>query len=298
MAKVPNGMNDNYVSYFPLDEYVDRIILLPYLLEHLQDTNHDFIKYLKELSKYDEDYVINYWIYLQYEELKYNQKIEKIDFSKINLLEDTIFFDTLNINHKRIHGLHNFATRGEMEPSFDYRKEEVNVSRYTSDGEEEIFWRGAKAKDVTKFMNDFIKIYKRKDISMLMSNPFLKSSLIHLLFLRIHPYMDGNGRTARLLHNAKFTEGINNIYGTKLKISPLNLSESIYLNKISYVKAIDSIYFDLEHDNNDALNAWFNTMLNMADEQIYSSGNKLDLIDPAYLKDLGETNKLKLVKKK
>ena len=298
MAKVPNGMNDAYVNYFPLDEYVDRIILFPDLLEHLQDTNHDFIKYLKKLSQYDESYVIDYWIYLQYEELKYNQKIEKIDFSKINLLEDTVFFDTLNISHKRIHGLHNFATRGEMEPTFDYRKEEVNVSRYTADGVEEIFWRGANAKDVGKFMNDFIKIYKRKDISLLMCNPFLKSSLIHLLFLRIHPYTDGNGRTARLLHNAKFTEGINNIYGTKLRISPLNLSESIYLNKPTYAKAIDSIYFDLEHDNKDAINAWFNTMLNMADEQIYSSGNKLDSIDPTYLKDLGETNKRKLVKKK
>ena len=298
MAKVPNGMNDSYVSYFPLDEYVDKIVLFPDLLEHLQDTNRDFIKYLRELSKYDEDYVLDYWIYLQYEELKYNQKIEKIDFSKINLLEDSVFFDTLSISHKRIHGLHNFATRGEMEPSFDYRKGEVNVSRYTNDGKEEIFWRGANAKDVDKFMNDFIKIYKRKDISYLMCNPFLKSSLIHLLFLRIHPYMDGNGRTARLLHNAKFTESINSIYGTKLKISPLNLSESIYLNKPTYVKAIDSIYFDLEHDTNDAINAWFNVMLNMADEQIYSSGNKLETIDPAYLKDLGETNKRKLIKRK
>ena len=46
-----------------------------------------------------------------------------------------------------------------------------------------------------------------------MSNPFLKSALIHLLFLRIHPYADGNGRTARLLHNSKFTASINSIYG-------------------------------------------------------------------------------------
>ena len=133
-------------------------------------------------------------------------------------------------------------------------------------------------------MNDFIKIYKHNDISILMSNPFLKSALIHLLFLRIHPYTDGNGRTARLLHNSKFTESINQIYGTKLKISPLNLSESIYLNKPSYVKAIDSIYFDLKHDSNDAINAWFNTMLNMADEQIYASSNKLESTDKNSLK--------------
>lgn len=289
MAKPENGMNDAYVDYFSLEEYVDRIILLPYVLEHLQDTNNDFKNYIKKISKFEDNYVIDYWIYLLYEELKYSQKIENMDFKKINILNDTVFFDTLNISNKRIHGLHNFAMRGECEPTFDYRKTDVNVSRYNSKGEEEIFWRGARHQDVLKFMNDFIKIYKHNDISLLMSNPFLKSSLIHLLFIRIHPYTDGNGRTARLLHNSKFTESINNIYGTKLKISPLNLSESIYLNKPSYVRAIDNIYFDLKHDSNDAINAWFNTMLNMADEQIYSSSNKLDSIDSSYLKENMET---------
>ena len=289
MAKPENGMNDAYVDYFSLEEYVDRIILLPYVLEHLQDTNNDFKNYIKKISKFEDNYVIDYWIYLLYEELKYSQKIENMDFKKINILNDTVFFDTLNISNKRIHGLHNFAMRGECDPTFDYRKTDVNVSRYNSKGEEEIFWRGARYQDVLKFMNDFIKIYKHNDISLLMSNPFLKSALIHLLFIRIHPYTDGNGRTARLLHNSKFTESINNIYGTKLKISPLNLSESIYLNKPSYVRAIDNIYFDLKHDSNDAINAWFNTMLNMADEQIYSSSNKLDSIDSSYLKENMET---------
>ena len=288
MDIIKNGMNDAYVDYFSLEEYVDKIVLLPYVLEHLQDTNNDFRNYIKKLSSYDEHYIIDYWIYLQYKELKFNQKIEKIDFEKINLLNDKIFFDTLNISNKRIHGLHNFATRGECEPTFSYRDTEVNVSRLDSNGQEEIFWRGAQAKDVEKFMNDFIKIYKHNDISLVMSNPFLKSALIHLLFVRIHPYTDGNGRTARLLHNSKFTEGINSIYGTKLKISPLNLSESIYLNKPTYVRAIDNIYFDLKHDSNEAINYWFNVMLNMADEQIYSSGNKLDRIDDSFLKDIHE----------
>ncbi len=291
MAKVPNGMNSDYVSYFPLDEYVGRIKLSAYLLEHLQDTNNAFTKYRNKMSAYDEEYIVAQWIYSLYTELEYSKKIENMNFEKIDLTNDTVFFDTLSISNKRIHGLHNFATRGEDEPTFTYRKTDVNVSRYNQDGEEEIFWRGANHEDIEKFMNDFIKIYKRNDISLLMSNPFLKSSLIHLLFLRIHPYADGNGRTARLLHNSKFTESINKIYGTRLKISPLNLSESIYLNKRSYVKAIDNIYFDLKHDSNDAINDWFDMMLNMADEQIYSSSNKLDLIDDYYVKDLSKDSK-------
>ena len=279
-----DGMNSDYIDFFPLEEYVDKIVLLPYVLEHLEETNHSFKEYIKKLSSYSEDYVIDYWIYLLYEELKYNQKIENIDFKKINLLDDEVFFSTLNISNRRIHELHNFVTKGEYEPTFDYRKKDVNVSRYNGKGEEEIFWRGARFQDIERFMGDFIKIYKKSDISLIMTNPFLKSSLIHLLFLRIHPYIDGNGRTARLLHNSKFTELINKIYGTRLKLSPLNLSESILVNKLSYVKALDNIYFDMHHDTNDAINYWFNIMLNMADEQIYCSGNKLDSIDPSFLK--------------
>ena len=283
-----NRMNDAFVEFFPLDDFVKKIVLNSSVLEHLQDTNNNFSNYLTKISSFDDQYIIDYWIYLLYEELKYSQKIENMKFNKINLLSSTVFFDTLSISHKRIHGLHNFAVRGEYEPTFSYRKNEVNVSRYNQDGEEEIFWRGARAKDIDRFMNDFIKIYKQKDISLLMSNPFLKSSLIHLLFIRIHPYIDGNGRTARLLHNAKFTESINNIYGTSLKISPLNLSESIYANKISYTKAIDDIYFDIKHDNNDALNYWFEIMLRLADEQIFASETKLDNIDRAELKMLAD----------
>lgn len=281
-----NGMNNDYVNFFSLEEYVDKIVLLPYVLEHLEDTNRSFKEYLKKITSYDDDYIIDYWIYLLYEELKFNQKIENIDFTKINLLNDSVFFNTLTVSNRRIHELHNFATKGDCEPTFEYRKTDVNVSRYNSLGEEEIFWRGAKHQDVERFMNDFIKIYKRSDISLMMSNPFLKSALIHLLFIRIHPYTDGNGRTARLLHNSKFTEAINKIYGTKLKISPLNLSQSILVNKPTYTKALDHIYFDIVNDTNEAINYWFNIMLNMADEQIYWSSNKLDMIDPSFLRKL------------
>ncbi len=281
-------VNDALVEYFPLDEFVNRIKLLPHVLEHLDDTNNSFKDYINKISAFDEKYIIDYWVYLLYEELRYNQQIEHpVDYSQIDLQNDEVFFDTLNISNKRIHELHNFAVKDEYEPTFEYRTNEVKVSRDIN-GEEEIIYRGAQAKDVEKFMNDFIKIYKRNDVSLLMSNPFLKSALIHLLFVRIHPYSDGNGRTARLLHNSKFTASINTIYGTKLRISPLNLSGSILLNKISYIKAIDNIYFDVKHDTNEAINKWFDFILNMADEQIYYSMAKLENVDSSFLKQTEE----------
>ena len=277
-------VNDKVVEYFPLEEYINRIKLLPHVLEHLDDTNNAFKDYINKIGAYDEKYIIDYWVYLLYEELRFNQQIEHpVDYSQIDLQNDEVFFDTLSISNRRIHNLHNFAVKNEYDPTFEYRKSEVQVSRLV-EGKEQIIYRGAQAADLEKFMNDFIKIYKRNDVSLLMSNPFLKSALIHLLFLRIHPYADGNGRTARLLHNSKFTASINSIYGTKLRISPLNLSGSILLNKISYIKAIDNIYFDLEHDTNEAINNWFDFILNMANEHIYYSSSKLDYIDSSFLK--------------
>ena len=283
MAPIVEGMNSDYIDYFPLEEYISRIKLLPKLLEHLEETNKEFDRYMQKLSQYDEEYIINYWIYLQYIELISNQKIECIK-REDNLLGDKqIFFDTLGISHKRIHALHNFIIEGEMPPSYTYRSTEVKVSKKNPDGSESIFWRGVNAKDVNKFMSDFINIYKQGGTSLIYSNPFLASSLVHLLFLRIHPYGDGNGRTSRIIHNIKFTQMINKVYGTRLKLSPLNISESILVNKITYVKRIDNIYFDIKHDSNEEINAWFDVILYMVDEQLYKSINKLDNIDDTFI---------------
>lgn len=285
------GMNEDYISYFNLEEYVRKIKLLPRLLEHLENTNRDFDNYMKNLSKFDEDYIINYWIYLLYQELKSNQKIENTKFNIATLADKSVFFDTLNITHKRIHTLHNFVIEkeiedGKLEETFEYRNAPVNVSRFNENRQEEIFWRGANPEDVQKFMNEFIKIYKHNGTSLLYSNPFLASSLMHLLFVRVHPYLDGNGRTARVIHNIKFTEMINKLYGTRLKLSPLNLSGSILVNKITYVKRINNIYFDLEHDTNESINKWFDFILDMVDERIYVATTKLDKVDISKIKKI------------
>lgn len=272
------GMNDDFVNYFSLEEYISNIKLLPRLLEHLEDTNREFDEYMKKLSKYDEEYIVNYWIYLLYEELKSSMLIENLKYDD-SLLGDDVLFDSFNITEKRIHTLHNFAVKDEIDPSFSYRNTDVNVSSFNKDGSQNIYWRGANKEDVNNFMNDFIKIYKQGGTSLLLSNPFLVSSLMHLLFVRIHPYSDGNGRTARLIHNIKFTESINKLYGTRLKLSPLNISKSILLNKITYNNCINNIYFDNEHDTNENINKWFDFVLNMVDEQLYFSNDKLDKMD-------------------
>ena len=273
-----NGMNTNKVSYFSMEEYVDRIKLENSLLEHLDETSKEFDRYLKQLASYGIYPMVQYWIDSLWIELNYSQEIENQQIFFLDEIEKKgVFFDTLQISHNRIKQLHQFVTKSDV-PT-DYRKGEVRVSRIKDNLEEDIFWYGVQPEDLKKFLDDFIKIYKSSSISLINSNPFLKSALIHLLFIRIHPFGDGNGRTGRMIHNIKFTESINKIYGMNLKICPLNLSHSILINKPTYARKIDDIYFDLEHDSNEEINKWFNFILNMIDEQIYYHSNRINTLD-------------------
>jgi len=273
-----NGINPNKISYFSMEEYIDRIKLETFVLEHLNETNKEFDNYLRKLASYGNYPMIQYWIDSLRKELNYSQEIENKEAFYFDDIEKSgIFFDTLQISHARIKNIHQFVTKSDTKT--DYRKGEARVSAIDNNLNEKIFWYGAQPEDLKLFLDDFIRIYKNNSISLLDSNPFLKSSLIHLLFMRIHPFGDGNGRTARMLHNIKFTDSINKIYGMNLKICPLNLSHSIFINKPTYARRIDDIYFDLEHDCNEEINRWFNTILNMIDEQIYYHNNRISKLD-------------------
>ena len=87
---------------------------------------------------------------------------------------------------------------------------------------------------------------------------------------------------------------INKLYGTRLKLSPLNISESILINKITYVQRIDNIYFDIKHDSNIEINAWFNFILDMIDEQLYKAMNKLEKIDSSFVIEDVPTGNMRL----
>lgn len=273
-----NGRNLANVAYFPIDEYISKIRLDDYVLSHMEETCKLFDSYFKMLSKYDACSIMFYLMEQSKKEIGYSNKIEKHQIENKVLLENDLFFDNYQISHSRIKRIHQFVTLSDK--MSNYRTGEVRVSRMTDKGED-IFWRGVNQEDLKKFMDDFLDFYRGNSISALNNNPFLKSSLAHLLFVRIHPFSDGNGRTARLIHNIKFTESINKIYGLKLKLCPLNLSQSILLNQPTYARRINDIYFDLEHDSNPEINKWFDFMLNMVDEQLFYKTANISKIDEA-----------------
>ena len=268
------------IKYFDLFDFVDKISLTPRVLEHMEYTNKNFDEYFKKLSKLDDKFVLYILASLASEEIKNNQVIENRRIKELDFSIANLFFDSLRISHQRIHDIHKFVMKDEdaCDKVGKYRKRPVRISSIEDDCER-IYAYTAEPEDVKMFMDKFIDIYKSKSSSVLNNNPFLKSSLMHLLFVKIHPYIDGNGRTARTIHNIKFTESVNKIYDMNLKISPINLSESININKISYAKALNNTYFDLEHDNTEAINFWFDIMLSFYDEQLFRNQFIIDNID-------------------
>lgn len=276
--KPENGMNPALVPYFSLEEYVGRIKVNDKVLYHLEDTNREFDAYVKRLANCGDYTILHQWISSLFRELKCSQEIENHLINPADMLKESIFFDTLQMNHARIKQLHQFVLNSDDDDNpQDYRGpgEEVRVSSFDDNGDETIYWHGAQGSDVKRFMDDFINIYKSNSLSLVHSNPFLKSAIVSLLFVRIHPFTDGNGRTSRMIYNIKFTDAINKIYNTKLKLCPLNLSKVIMLYRPTYARKINDIYFDLEHDNNEEINEWFDFILTRADEEIYCSTRQI-----------------------
>ena len=268
-----NGINLNKVSYFPLEEYFSKIKLNDTILVHLDETNRDFDKYINQLKKFPPLTILYFLINSFSNEIIDTNLIENHIIDPIEINNYNIFIKSLSMNNKRIKELHQFVTRDTN--LNDYRTSEVRVSGINN-GKEEIFWYGVNPEEINKFMNDFLKIYHNHSLSFINQNPFIKGALLHLLFVRIHPFSDGNGRTARIIHTIKFTQMVNDIYKCHLKISPLHLSQSILLNKLTYQKRINNIYFDLEHDSNKEINDFIDFILDMTDEQLFYMGNQLE----------------------
>lgn len=93
-----------------------------------------------------------------------------------------------------------------------------------------------------KLFNDIKKLRKSKLSTV---EIFYYASFIHLVFLKIHPLQDGNGRTARLIEKWFLREQIGD------KAISIELEKNYYSNKPKYydnIRAIGLDYEELEYE--------------------------------------------------
>lgn len=92
----------------------------------------------------------------------------------------------------------------------------------------------------------FRDIKKLRKSAMSTSEIFYYASYIHLVFLKIHPLQDGNGRTARLIEKWFLREKLGN------GALSIELEKNYYSNKLKYyenIRAIGLDYEELEYKN-------------------------------------------------
>lgn len=99
--------------------------------------------------------------------------------------------------------IHNTITKGTLkEPKHcgTYRKRQVFIGKRIFDGtqfKEVIEYMPPDARDVPRLVKEFLDWLNSDKASK--HNPVILAGIVHYEIARIHPFIDGNGRTARLL---------------------------------------------------------------------------------------------------
>ncbi len=121
------------------------------------------------------------------EVLNYLKVLEKI--GKLIERDSILGKDILNIHH--------MVTKDTLDNPKDcgtYRNRYVVVAnRFTR----EVIFRPPKNEDVPRLIKDLVKWINSKEAKEL--DPIIEAGIVHYEFVRIHPFIDGNGRTARVL---------------------------------------------------------------------------------------------------
>jgi len=128
----------------------------------------------------------------------------------------------------------------------------------------QVVYMPPKPQDVPELMNNFIKFINTKSQEYL---PVISSGIIHYKFVAIHPFVDGNGRTARilgtweLLHRKFDTDHI------------FAIDDVIYEHRSSYYKALQTV----SQENGD-LTHWLEFYLETVAESLSRAWHRITIL--------------------
>lgn len=163
----------------------------------------------------------------------------------LNVLENLDkYSENGRITEESIKKLHGDITHYTLEYTYhegEYRTVPVHVINKKG----EIVFTPPPVNSVSIEMKKFVDWINTSEL-----NPVLVAGIIHYEFVRIHPFIDGNGRTGRtlaalLLHNRNFDVG-----------GLLTLDEFYYNDRQSYYDALNSVDSDTQD-----LTEWLNYFL-------------------------------------
>jgi len=174
-----------------------------------------------------------------------NEHLETINHQEaISFIESMANIDTKEITTVDIKNIHHLILKGiDKLNAGSYRKQNVGVVK--QDGEIHNF---VEPLNIDEEMNSFIDWLHTQTIT----EPILLATLVHLKFVSIHPFIDGNGRTARLLMNLILLQ--NGYPQAIIKNS----------NRVNYIQAIEKY----QQSGNDEYDEFYEVVLNSINDSL------------------------------
>ena len=259
-------------DYFELEEYLKNIEISDIVKCHLEEITDNTYKLFKNFEGFSDEEVDEYSKRVESYILHMNHRNERSNISAKELIDNNLLYNKENISEEGIKRIHQVLY---PECPSEYRETENRTGSVDIYGNEYVTGYGPYAKDVPKYMAEIIKIFKDEYSYDCSDNPFISSIIIDLLISKIQPFRDANKRTARVIHNLKFTDGINNLFNTNLKLSPINISDRVLEYTPLFNKRFNSVEFNLEHETNEAINCWIDFHLNRVDDQLFFLNNNI-----------------------
>lgn len=255
-----------------LIEFVNKIKLSKNLLEHLKHTEGELLHFIEELYNFNDVAIEIFLFDAMIKENISSSELERGLYSPsvVNICQDKLKENRSIINKEMIcdinkcilidNGCEGYANFGEYRNVLAWvgtknGKPGIENARYVAPGPEHI----------ENLMNQFYNYINTIDNQ----NIIIKTAILHILFIKIHPFSDGNGRTARIIHHHNLTQLINLKYGTSFQWPIINLSKGLDLTRGNYYTCENDIIFDIETDNFESWNRWFDYILNKIDDNIY-----------------------------
>ncbi|MEO1518862.1 MAG: Fic family protein [Bacteroidota bacterium] len=244
-----------------------KLDIVPTLLLEEFKTRIDFDPLLQLTAKAKEDIPFDYFSFYTSVSSVYSSKIEgenieadsylkhkflhvqyEADYTKKadDLFEAYSFANAKKLSQKNVLKAHAILSQNLLSPGQRGRIRTNPMFVLNEDDRIEYVACGAEglAEEMKQLFKD-VKKLRKADLSA--TEVFYYASFIHLIFLKIHPLQDGNGRTARLIEKWFLKEKIGD------KAISVELEKNYYKNKQLYYRNIRAI--GLEYENLDCSKA-------------------------------------------
>ncbi|MEM0997807.1 MAG: Fic family protein [Bacteroidota bacterium] len=174
-------------------------------------------------------------------ERKPRNKSEKMILNNYVTIQKILEWKGRKITKDSILELHAIVTRETLEnPAYAGRFRDNNEVNVVDNQTHEILHRPPSFTAIDSLMDSFCKLANdRKEATFI--HPIIKASILHFLIGYIHPFVDGNGRTARAIF---YWFLIKNGYWL---MEYMSISSIIKRAPVQYAKA----YLETEQDDND-----------------------------------------------